>query len=165
MHKEAISNIKHQFSMISAGGYCWRSHLYGIHLSIFTILNRESKCEQSTNNFYITQLNDIRVMIEWLARWTQQWVMHRCLCDSGVSGSLLAPITWSNSLRIGIYPVASKRRHDLSPPYKIIPFLNGIAIVGRNLSHISRKTFDTFGHDILVRKLYHDIGDNAFAWY
>ena len=53
------------------------------------------------------------VMAEWLTYWTQLWVVNTCLWDSGVPSLQLVCDSWSNSLMIGIYPLANAGRHVL----------------------------------------------------
>ena len=48
-------------------------------------------------------VSDGWVMTEWLARWTQLWVMYRFLWDSGAPRLRLVSYLWSNSLLVGIY--------------------------------------------------------------
>ena len=59
---------------------------------------------------YITTLSGYLVL---LARWPQLLVPKVCLWDSAPRGSKLTSIPWSNSLKIGIYPVTSVGRHVL----------------------------------------------------
>ena len=71
-------------------------------------LSRPDWCVQRVWTVRLCQsVSDGWVMTEWLARWTQLWVMNRFLWDSGAPGLRLVSELWSNSLLVGIYHAAS----------------------------------------------------------